>query len=194
MRLNHTSAVIIFIALFFINLILVNYLTKTIRIDLPLLLSPLSVAPTTPISPKADTQNIRSTVLYVVDGDTIVTVDKQTIRYIGIDTPELHHPKKTIQCFAEEAKKINQALVDKKEVRIEKDVSETDRYKRLLRYVWVHDQNASNGAEIFVNDYLVRQGYAHAATFPPDVRYAQQFVQAEQEAREKRRGLWSKCN
>ena len=68
---------------------------------------------------------------------------------------------------------------------MEKVVSDTDRYGRLLRYVWVGD--------IFVNDYLVRHGYAYAYTYPPDVKYSEQFVQAQKEARENNRGLWAVC-
>lgn len=70
-------------------------------------------------------------------------------------------------------------------VRLVKDVSEVDNFNRLLRYVWVGDT--------FVNDWLIRNGYAYAATFPPDVRYAEQFVAAQQEAMQAGRGLWSEC-
>jgi len=70
-------------------------------------------------------------------------------------------------------------------VRLEKDVSETDKYGRLLRYVWIDD--------IFVNDYLVRQGYAYTYTYPPDVKYSEQFVEAQQEAKKNSRGLWGGC-
>jgi len=71
-----------------------------------------------------------------------------------------------------------------------KDVSETDKYNRLLRYVYV---KRDNGNLIFINDYLVRQGFAKASTYPPDVKFATQFVEAEREARENQRGLWGKC-
>lgn len=132
-------------------------------------------------------------VLHVVDGDTIVIEGKKTVRYIGIDTPETKHPTKSFQCFGEEASIKNKELVEGKFVFLEKDVSETDQYKRLLRYVWLTDPNNASAEGIFVNDYLLRQGYAHASTFPPDVKYAQQFLQAEQEARNKQRGLWQMC-
>jgi hypothetical protein len=90
-----------------------------------------------------------------------------------------------VECFGQEASNKNKELVEGKRVKLEKDVSETDKYGRLLRYVWVDD--------VFVNDYLVRQGYAYAYTYPPDVKYAEQFVQAQQEARENNRGLWAIC-
>ncbi len=121
----------------------------------------------------------------VIDGDTITIEGGEVIRYIGIDTPETVHPSKPVECFGKEASSKNKELVDGKRVKLGKDVSETDRYGRLLRYVWVGD--------IFVNDYLVRQGYAYAYTYPPDVKYSEQFVQAQQEARENNRGLWEGC-
>jgi len=79
----------------------------------------------------------------VIDGDTIVLSDDRKVRYIGIDTPEIHHPQKAVQCFGTEAARFNKELVEGKEVTLQKDISDTDRYGRLLRYVWVND--------IFVN-------------------------------------------
>lgn len=121
----------------------------------------------------------------VVDGDTIQLNTGQAVRYIGIDTPETKDPRKPVQCFGKEAADKNRELVEGKTVRLEKDVSETDRYGRLLRYVFVGD--------LFINDYLVRQGFAHASAYPPDIKYQDQFREAEQEAREQKRGLWAAC-
>lgn len=128
----------------------------------------------------------------VIDGDTIVLENKQTVRYIGVDAPELHHPKKPVQCFASASAEFNKNLVEGKSVKLEKDVSETDRYKRLLRYVYVSNES-SPSAEVFVNLKLVQEGYAYAATFPPDVKYAEVFHQAQQEAMKNNKGLWNKC-
>ena len=125
-------------------------------------------------------------VVEVVDGDTIrVKMNGRiyTVRYIGIDTPELHHPNKPVEYFAKEAYEANRKLVEGKTVILEKDISETDRYGRLLRYVYVGD--------VFVNAYLVEQGYAKVATFPPDVKHAELFRRLEKEAREAGRGLWA---
>jgi len=122
----------------------------------------------------------------VVDGDTIELEDGTKVRYIGTDTPETVNLNTAIECFGHEASNINKELVEGKEVSLEKDVSETDRYDRLLRYVYVGD--------VFVNDFLVRQGYANASSYPPDIKYQDQFTQAEAEARENNRGLWSSCN
>ncbi|GIW62292.1 MAG: hypothetical protein KatS3mg090_1002 [Patescibacteria group bacterium] len=121
-------------------------------------------------------------VVEVIDGDTIVLENGEKVRYIGIDTPELNTERGDPECFALEAKKANERLVLGKKVKLEKDVSERDKYGRLLRYVYVED--------IFVNEYLVREGYAKAVSFPPDVKYQERFLQAERQAREKNKGLW----
>ena len=122
----------------------------------------------------------------VIDGDTIELNDGRKVRYIGVNTPELHHPTKGVQCFGKEAMEKNKELVEGKEIKMKKDVSETDRYKRLLRYIWVGD--------IFVNEYLAREGYAFQATFPPDVAYVNLFKKAAEEARLNNKGLWNVCN
>jgi len=101
------------------------------------------------------------------------------VRYIGIDAPEME------ECFSAEAKAENKNLVDGKTVRLEKDVSETDTYGRLLRYVYIENE--------LVNDVLVRQGFARAEPVKPDTRYADQFWSAQQEARNNNRGLWGVC-
>lgn len=117
------------------------------------------------------------TVARIVDGDTVDISGGKRVRYIGVDTPE------TGDCFGSESTKKNKELVLDKEVRLEKDVSETDKYGRLLRYVWA--------GEIMVNEEMVRQGYAKVFTYPPDVKYADRFVAAEREARANKRGLWA---
>ncbi len=127
----------------------------------------------------------------VIDGDTIELETGQKVRYIGIDTPELHDPRKKVECFAKEAMEENKKLVEGKTVRLKKDISETDKYKRLLRYVYVPIEASPSGQ--FVNEYLVKEGYALASTFPPDVKYASHFLKLEQEARQNKRGLWNKC-
>jgi micrococcal nuclease len=121
----------------------------------------------------------------VVDGDTIEIEGGQKVRYIGIDTPEIADPRKPVQCFAKEASNKNKELVEGKRVRLEKDVSETDKYGRLLRYVYVGDT--------FVNEILVKEGYAFSSTYPPDVKYQSLFQAAEKEAQQAGRGLWGTC-
>lgn len=138
--------------------------------------------------PSLSMVDVRQTVkvIRVIDGDTIEIEGGQKVRYIGIDTPETVDPRKPVQCFGIEASNKNKELVEGKTVGLEKDVSETDKYDRFLRYIYV--------GNIFVNDFLVRQGYAHSSTYPPDVKYQDQLTQAEQEARENSRGLWSSCS
>ena len=124
-------------------------------------------------------------IVRVIDGDTIeVEIEGKSykVRYIGIDTPELHHPEKPVEYYAQEAYEKNRELVEGKTVFLEKDVSETDRYGRLLRYVYVGDT--------FVNAYLVQQGYAQVSTYPPDVKYQERFLELQREARKAQRGLW----
>lgn len=124
----------------------------------------------------------------VIDGDTIELDSGQKVRYIGIDTPETVHPEKSVECFGKEASSKNKSLVEGKKVRLEKDVSETDKYGRLVRYIYLEDGT-------FINLFLVKEGYAKSYTYPPDVKYQNEIVKAEQEARENQRGLWgSACN
>jgi len=141
--------------------------------------------PTPEPAPTVEEDNGKILVTKVIDGDTIEIEGGQKVRYIGIDTPETVHPSEPVGCFGQEASAKNKELVEGKSVKLEKDISETDKYGRLLRYVWVGD--------IFVNDFLVRQGYATSSTYPPDVKYQDQFREAEREARENNRGLWSAC-
>ncbi len=120
----------------------------------------------------------------VVDGDTIVLVGGERIRYIGINTPETKDPRKPIEHFGPEASEANRKLVEGKYVRLEYDVQKMDIYKRTLAYVYV--------GNIFVNAWLVENGYANTATYPPNVKYSKLFVSLEAEARENNRGLWVK--
>lgn len=120
-------------------------------------------------------------VIKVIDGDTITIEGGYRVRYIGIDTPEIH-PE--LEAFGLEAWQANLALVGDKTVHLERDVSETDKYGRLLRYVYVDDT--------FVNAELVRAGLARAEAYPPDTKYQDYLERLEQEARQAGRGLWAK--
>lgn len=131
-------------------------------------------------------QRTQATVVRVVDGDTIevfIGTTRHKVRYIGMNTPETVDPRRPIQCFGQEASNKNKQLVSGKVVEMEKDVSETDRYGRLLRYVYVDG--------IMVNAELVRLGYANATSYPPDVKYHDIFRRLEREARDAGRGLWA---
>ena len=137
-------------------------------------------------------------VVKVIDGDTIVLQGGETVRYIGMDAPEMSFRQ---GCFAQQATTKNSELVLGKFVRLEKDVSERDKYGRILRYVYVSkNDNPStltnlnnNELEVFVNEYLVKEGYATVKIYSPDVVYADLLAQAEKDARENHRGLWSEC-
>ncbi len=118
----------------------------------------------------------------VIDGDTIELENGEKVRYIGIDSPEVANIG---ECFGKESTNKNAELVLGKKVHLVKDVSERDRYQRLLRYVYVDD--------VFINELLVRDGYASALTYPPDVKFKDVFLEAQRLARDEGKGLWSKC-
>lgn len=124
-------------------------------------------------------------VVRVVDGDTIEIEGGQKVRYIGINTPETVDPRLSPQCFGKEASLKNKELVEGKEVYLEKDISEVDKYGRLLRYLYL-DQNG-----ISLNEQLVREGYAVSSSYPPDIKYQDRFKLAETEARNQQKGLWN---
>jgi len=141
-------------------------------------------------------QNIPSgvTVTRVIDGDTIeVEMRGETykVRLIGINTPE---STTRIESYGKEASNFTKSQLLGKKVYLEKDVSETDKYGRLLRYVWLKKPSEPTDSEIrtkMFNAILVLEGYAQAATYPPDVKYAEYFAKYEAEARENNRGLWA---
>jgi micrococcal nuclease len=128
---------------------------------------------------------LEGVVVRVVDGDTIYVqlADRvEKIRYIGVNTPEIHHPIKGEEPGGREAAAMNRRLVGGRHVRLELDVRSRDRYGRLLAYVWLGDT--------MVNAELVRRGYAQVMTVPPNVRYQDLFVKLQREARDAGRGLW----
>ena len=131
-------------------------------------------------------QSERGRVTRIVDGDTIVVRD-ETVRLIGIDTPETKKPNTPVQCFGKAATAETTRLIDRKRVRLEFDVERRDRYGRQLAYVY----RRSDG--MFLNAELVRRGYATASPYPPNVRYERRFHRLAREAREAGRGLWSAC-
>jgi micrococcal nuclease len=119
----------------------------------------------------------------VIDGDTIEVWNgevKQKVRYIGIDAPE-SYPEPS-ECFAEEATVYNSSLVAGTWVDLQHDTSNTDQYGRWLRYVYV--------GKTFVNEDLVRNGYATAKMYPPDTEKSNELVTAERTAKAESSGLW----
>lgn len=129
------------------------------------------------------------TVTEVSDGDTIKVKmgDKiETIRFIGMDTPETKDPRKAVQCFGQQASDYTKNLLLGKQVRLESDPNDSDRdkYKRLLRYVYLGDT--------LVNQELIKQGYAFTYVVFPFTKM-EEFKASEQEARSNSRGLWGGC-
>lgn len=149
--------------------------TRSSAAGLPTLISP-------PTAPSGAAQGDRAQVTYVYDGDSIeVDLDGQTyrLRYIGVDSPERDEP------FYQEALEFNRDLVEDQTVILVRDVSETDQYGRLLRYVYLEDGR-------FVNGELIRNGMARLVTFPPDVAQTDYLRGLQEEARQASAGMWSR--
>jgi len=130
----------------------------------------------------------------VVDGDTLkVDVDGtiETLRLIGIDTPEVVDPRNPVQCFGKEASNKAKEMLTGKKVRIENDSTqcELDKYGRQLVYIYREDG-------LFYNKYMVEQGYSHEYTYDIPYKYQIEFKAAQKSAQENLRGLWSPdtCN
>jgi micrococcal nuclease len=128
-------------------------------------------------------ESLTARVISVIDGDTIKIEsnnNKVNVRYIGINSPELDSDDNYL---AELAREINRQLVENQIVTLYKDTSETDRFGRLLRYVFVGDT--------FVNYEMVRLGYARQKDYPPDSACKDLFFEAQQEAITHHRGMWT---
>lgn len=138
----------------------------------------------------------------VTDGDTfraMVNGTEEKIRLIGIDTPELHANSKankdskrsntdleTLLQYGMESKRFVETLIRAGDtVKLETDIQVRDKYKRLLAYVFL-----SGGR--MLNDLIVSEGFGYVATFPPNVKYQERFLQSQQTARTKEKGLWKK--
>ncbi|MGD8373804.1 MAG: thermonuclease family protein [Candidatus Woesebacteria bacterium] len=133
-------------------------------------------------------------VIEVVDGDTIkVNIDgkTETLRLIGIDTPETVDPGKPVQCYGKEASDNAKSLLTGKKVRLESDDTQEDRdkYDRLLRYVYFEDGT-------MYNKQVVADGYAHEYTYSTAYKYQSDFKQAQSDADAANKGFWSPntCN
>ena len=129
-------------------------------------------------------------VVQIIDGDTIRVKfengEVEKMRYIGINTPEMREP---VECYGEEATKYNRRLVEDKTLWLEFDVQRRDKYGRILSYAYLDPKGKA-----MVNAILVAQGYAQVATYPPNVRYTDLFLNLQKTAREHGLGLWCGCN
>lgn len=138
-------------------------------------------------APEGKTHTV--TVERVVDGDTIEVRSEngnvEDVRMLLIDTPETVHPDKPVQPFGQEASRLTKELLPEgTKVTLERDVSERDKYGRLLAYVWKDDE--------MINQVLLREGLARVAyVFEPDTRYVDEFRAIEKTARQEERGIWS---
>lgn len=132
-------------------------------------------------------EGIDAVVTNVVDGDTIdVRLDdgrEERVRLLLVDTPETKHPRLGKQPFGQEASDYTKEHLNGENILLEMDVSERDRYGRLLAYIWLGEEN--------FNKTLVEKGLARVAIFPPDIKHLDEFEESQDQAREKGLGIWS---
>jgi micrococcal nuclease len=130
-----------------------------------------------------------ATVVQTIDGDTIVVRARSgaqlTIRMLGVDTPETHHPHKPVECFGPEAEAYTRARLFGKQVSLEFDVERHDIYGRTLAYVTVDGHR--------FNDELLSLGYARLLVIPPNGDHARAMLREVVAARAAKRGLWAIC-
>ncbi|EKD46932.1 MAG: hypothetical protein ACD_67C00012G0001, partial [uncultured bacterium] len=147
------------------------------------------------VLPEAEVPSQLFDVVGVTDGDTIkasINGKTEAVRLIGMDTPETVDPRKPVQCFGKESSDKAKQLLENKKVRLESDPVQGDRdtYGRLLRYVFLEDGT-------FFNKKMIEDGFAHEYTFQNKTgKYQTEFKDAENSARENKRGLWAPetCN
>lgn len=136
--------------------------------------------------------NLKETIVSrVVDGDTIELSDGSKVRFIGVNTPE---STTRTEPYGKEASDYTKSQLTGKTIYLEKDVSETDQYSRLLRYIWLDIPKEITDAEIRAKMYnanLLLNGYAEQSTYAPDVKYAEYFKNYAAEARNASKGLWA---
>lgn len=128
------------------------------------------------------------TVSDVVDGDTVVLTrgaSTETVRLLGVDTPETKHPDRPVGCYGPEAAAFTERELVGRQVTLERDVETHDVYDRTLAYLELDGQR--------FNDVLLRAGYATLLVIPPNDRYGREMLRAELDARAEGRGLWSAC-
>lgn len=138
--------------------------------------------------------SVTGTVVHVTDGDTIVVElggTTERVRYIGLDAPEIAHPEDgtAAECWGDEAQAANAARVDDREVALERDVSDRDRFGRLLRHVWVR----GDAGWYLVGKALIEAGDVEARSYRPDTTRDDAFDGAERRARAAGIGLWGSC-
>jgi len=137
---------------------------------------------------RKDDRTIEARVVEVVDGDTArmrIGGREQSVRYIGIDTPESVIPGEAPECFGKRAAALNRELVEGEEATLVLGAERRDRYDRLLAYVYTGD--------LFVNAEIVRRGFARTLAIAPNTDFADRFTRLQQAAANAGRGLWGAC-
>ena len=146
-----------------------------------------------PVNAQSDRERGEETFFYsvsrIVDGDTFWVDDGSEkgvkIRLTGVDAPETRNSRNKVKtAFGDESTRYLTDLIAGKRVRLEYDIDTLDQYGRTLAYVYLEDGT-------FVNASMVRNGYATVMTTPPNVRYADIFVELAEKARKRNRGLWN---
>jgi micrococcal nuclease len=139
---------------------------------------------------------VSAKVTHVVDGDTIdVELEdgsEETVRYIGIDTPETVKPGTPVQCGGPRAHEVNERLVAGRTVTLRFDAERRDVYGRLLAYVY-RPPGRPGGKRLFINAELARRGLARTLTIPPNDSFAPLFARLAGRAGVLGRGLWGSC-
>lgn len=144
----------------------------------------------------------KAKVVSVTDGDTVTAeIDSKNnkIRMIGVDTPETVHPSKPLAFYGKEASDFTKAILNNREVYLERDVSEADKYNRSLRYIWLSlPANPKNPSfedvrDKMYNAILLRDGYGRLSTFPPDVKYQDYFKKIARQAEKNELGLYNQA-
>jgi micrococcal nuclease len=137
---------------------------------------------------EAPVPGVAAKLLQVIDGDTIRVRmsdgSEERVRYIGIDAPEVAHSDSPGEYLGNEATAHNAALLASGPLRLQTDVDERDDFGRLLAYVWA--------GEVFINERMVRDGYARARNYPPNLALQDRLWDAHDEAREAGIGIWSR--
>ena len=140
----------------------------------------------------------KTKVKYAVDGDTIwVDIDgkDEKVRFVGVNTPEIAKDGKPAEFMADEAKDFTNSILKNKEIYLERDISDRDKYDRLLRYIWLEEPVAnpslSDIEKNTLNGILVKEGYAYANYYKPDIKYQEYLKELEKSAQENKKGIWS---
>lgn len=159
---------------------------KNNQIKAPL---PTVAEPTAVLGDQITSASVSAQVIRVVDGDTVrvsLNGEEKTIRLIGMNTPETVDPRREVQCYGKEASEKAKELLTGQEIYLESDDSqgETDKYQRLLRYIWLTDG-------MNFNKLMIAEGYAYEYTYDLPYKYQAEFKTAQLTAQESKKGLWS---